>query len=89
MYTVIPSDMAEWILTHNLQEWKRDIDNITEVLAINEKLSDDDISTIVSPQFVDDIHSDMLVPEVLGMHNLDHLYGSRNTFITLHNLYNN
>lgn len=89
MYTVIPTDMAEWILTYNLQDWKRDIDNLDEVLNTNAKITDEDIHTLVSPEFYDDINSDMPVPDVLDKHYLNHLSGSRNTFITLHNLYNN
>ena len=90
MFTAIPNDMAEWILTHNMQDWKREIKNLNEVLNINAMLSDDDISTIVSPAFYDDIHTEgLLLVQVLDSHGLDHLYGERNTFITLHNLYNN
>lgn len=89
MFTVIPTDMAEWILTHNLQDWKRAIIDLPEVLEVNALLTENDIHTIISPEFYDAIHGNEPMHTILEEKYMDHLHGCRNTFITLHNLYNN
>lgn len=77
------------ILTTNLQEWKLNV-NVEEVQCLNNELTEDDISTICSPEFYDDIYSDEMLENVLENHFLESGLGvySREAFILIHDIYN-
>ena len=59
------------------------------VLELNEQLCSDDIVTICTPAFYDDVN-DYFFPllDVLDKHFLGHLNSSREAFIALHDYYN-
>lgn len=90
MRTKMNAEEIEMILTTNLEEWKKGAD-IKAAQNLNEELTEDDISTICSPSFYDDIHDEGLdVIDVLDDHFMDtdlHVYG-RAAFILMHDIYN-
>ncbi|EON7636950.1 hypothetical protein ABV23_RS00465 [Escherichia coli] len=90
MRILLTANEIEQVLTTNLQDWKRDAD-IQAVQWLNDKLTPDDLSKIVDPQFYEDIHDTALsVEDVLDKHYIDtdlQVYGRKN-FITIHDIYN-
>ncbi|HDS0644944.1 TPA: hypothetical protein ACQFCQ_001177 [Escherichia coli] len=90
MRILLTANEIEQVLTTNLEDWKRDAD-IQAVQCLNDKLTPDDLSTIVDPQFYEDIHDmDLSVEDVLDKHYIDtdlQVYGRKN-FITIHDIYN-
>jgi hypothetical protein len=91
MRILLTANEIEQVLTTNLEQWKRDAD-IQAVQWLNDKLTPDDLSKIVDPQFYEDIHDTALsVEDVLDKHYIDidlQVYGRKN-FITIHDIYNN
>jgi len=90
MTKLLSRDEILVVLTTNLQEWKRHAD-VSDAQDLNDELTEDDISTIISPEFYDDIHSMDDTWNVLEKHFLDtelDIY-TRDTFILIHNIYNN
>lgn len=82
-------DEIHQVLTTNIQDWKRYAD-ICEAQDLNEELSVDDIITICSSPFYDDINDEDDLFNVLEKHFLDTdlcVYSS-DTFILIHNIYN-
>lgn len=90
MRTLLTANEIEQVLTTNLEQWKREAD-IQAVQCLNDKLTPDDLSKVVDPQFYEDIHDTSLsVEDVLDKHYIDtdlHVYGRKN-FITIHDIYN-
>ncbi|MDI1143594.1 hypothetical protein NEP96_04360 [Escherichia coli] len=90
MRILLTANEIEQVLTTNLEQWKRDAD-IQAVQWLNDKLTPDDLSKIVDPQFYEDIHDTALsVEDVLDKHYIDtdlQVYGRKN-FITIHDIYN-
>ena len=89
MITLLTREEIEVVLTTNMQDWKRHAD-VCEVQDLNEELTEDDISTIITPEFYNDIHSMDDTWNVLEKHFIDtelDIY-SRDTFILIHNIYN-
>lgn len=91
MRILLTANEIEQVLTTNLENWKREAD-IQAVQLLNDKLTPDDLSKIVDPQFYEDIHDTALsVEDVLDKHYIDtdlQVYGRKN-FITIHDIYNN
>lgn len=90
MRTLLTRDEVHQVLTTNLQDWKENAD-IVEAQALNAELTPDDVSVICSPQFFDDINYENDLFNVLEKHFMDTdlcVY-SRDTFILIHNIYNN
>ncbi|WPK19116.1 hypothetical protein [Salmonella phage SD-6_S16] len=91
MRILLTANEIEQVLTTNLEDWKREAD-IQAVQWLNDKLTPDDLSKIVDPQFYEDIHDTALsVEDVLDKHCIDidlQVYGRKN-FITIHDIYNN
>ena len=90
MRILLTANEIEQVLTTNMEQWKRDAD-IQAVQWLNDKLTPDDLSKIVDPQFYEDIHDTALsVEDVLDKHFIDtdlQVYGRKN-FITIHDIYN-
>ena len=90
MRILLTANEIEQVLTTNLEDWKREAD-IQAVQWLNDKLTPDDLSKIVDPQFYEDIHDTALsVEDVLDKHFIDtdlQVYGRKN-FITIHDIYN-
>lgn len=65
--------------------------DVKQAQSLNDKLTEDYISTICNPAFYDDIHDEALeVVDVLDDHFIDtdlHVYG-RAAFILMHDIYN-
>ena len=62
------------------------MDNIVQ---LNRDMTYDDLSTIVSPEFYDDIHSELPLDELLDKHFMSHLDDHcRESFIAVHDFYN-
>lgn len=74
----------------NRTEYKDKSTNfIQDILQLNENMSHDDLSIIVSPEFYDDIHSDISLGDLLDKYFMSHLEDhSRESFIALHDFYN-
>lgn len=85
----LTSDEIHSVLTTNMQDWKKYAD-IEEAQYLNSELTPDDLITISSSQFFDDITDyEMEVGEVLDKHFIStSLNVSRETFILIHNIYN-
>ena len=85
----LTSDEIHSVLTTNMQYWKKYAD-IEEAQYLNSELTPDDLITISSSQFFDDITDyEMEVGEVLDKHFIStSLNVSRETFILIHNIYN-
>ncbi|HHJ1043814.1 TPA: hypothetical protein ACQFIS_003716 [Escherichia coli] len=90
MRILLTANEIEQVLTTNLEDWKREAD-IQAVQWLNDKLTPDDLSKIVDPQFYEDIHDTALsVEDVLDKHYINtdlQVYGRKN-FITIHDIYN-
>jgi hypothetical protein len=91
MQNLLTANEIEQVLTTNLEDWKREAD-IQAVQWLNDKLTPDDLSKIVDPQFYEDIHDTALsVEDVLDKHYIAtdlQVYGRKN-FITIYDIYNN
>lgn len=90
MYTKLTNDEINTVLTTNIQDWKKSAD-IVEVTKLNCELSSDDISTICSPEFFDDINDQTQdVCDIMDKHYIDFdVYPySRAAYILIHNIYN-
>lgn len=62
---------------------------LDDIVHLNRDMTYDDLAKIVSPEFYDDIHSEMSLDEVLDKHFMTHLeYHVRDSFIALHDFYN-
>lgn len=87
----LSAEEIEQVLTTNLEQWKREAD-IQSAQWLNEKLTPDDLTKIIDPQFYEDIHDTALsVEDVLDKHYIAtdlQVYGRKN-FITIHDIYNN
>lgn len=90
MRQILNSNEITTLLTTNLQEWKVGA-NIEEVLKLNAELDQDDLITICSAEFYDDINDTNDHWNVLEKHLMDtdlSVY-SKAAFILIHDIYNN
>lgn len=78
------------VLTTNVQAWKIGV-NVESACKLNEKLTTDDIITIISPDFYDALHDDSIDLEIM----LDNAWidpelsvHGRLAFDVIHNVYN-
>lgn len=83
-------DEIHSVLTTNMQDWKKYAD-ICEVQDLNDDLKVDEIITICSSQFFDDINDEeQKVCDIMEKHFIwyvDFLY-TRQAYILIHNIYN-
>ena len=90
MRILLTRDEIHQALTTNMQDWKQYAD-IVEAQDLNAELTPDELITICSSQFFDDINdTEQDVIDVLDTHFIDvelHIY-ARETFILIHNIYN-
>lgn len=90
MRQILTSNEIIALLTTNLQAWKVGA-NIAEVLKLNSELDQDDLITICSADFYDDINHTDDHWNVLEKHFMDtdlSVY-SKAAFILIHDIYNN
>lgn len=90
MRILLTRDEIHQALTTNMQDWKKYAD-ICEAQDLNDELSPDDLITICSSQFYDDLNEEDDLFNVLDKHFIDTdlcVY-STDTFMLIHNIYNN
>ncbi len=82
-------DEIHQVLTTNMQDWKKYAD-ICEAQDLNAELTPDDLITICSSQFFDDLNDEDDLFNVLEKYFIDTdlcVY-THDTFILIHNIYN-
>lgn len=90
MHKLLSREEIHQILTTNMQDWKKYAD-IEEVQNLNDELSPDDLITICSSHFFDDVNDKCQeMYEILDGHfmNTELSEYHRSTFILIHNIYN-
>ncbi|QOE32209.1 hypothetical protein CPT_Muenster_037 [Klebsiella phage Muenster] len=86
----LTNDEIHSVLTTNMQDWKKYAD-IEEVQELNDDLSVDEIITICSSQFFDDINDEEQdVFDIMEKHFIayDVFPYTRQAYILIHNIYN-
>ncbi|QYC52646.1 hypothetical protein [Salmonella phage SSBI34] len=78
------------VLSFNMQDWKENAD-ICEAQDLNEELTVDEIGIVCSPDFYDELHEKDDLFNVLenNFMDTDLCVYSVDTFILIHNIYNN
>ncbi|QXL90400.1 hypothetical protein [Salmonella phage NINP13076] len=89
MKNKLTRDQISQTLSFNMQDWKENAD-ICEAQDLNEELTIDEIITICSPTFYDELHAEDDLFNVLenNFMDTDLCVYSIDTFILIHNIYN-
>ena len=83
------NDLVQYFNTNSTEYKDKAIAFMDDIVQLNRDMNYDDLATIVSPEFYDDIHSDMSLDDVLDKHFMVHLEEhKRESFIALHDFYN-
>uniref|UniRef100_A0AAU7PIL3 Uncharacterized protein n=1 Tax=Salmonella phage SalP219 TaxID=3158864 RepID=A0AAU7PIL3_9CAUD len=89
MKNKLTRDQISQTLSFNMRDWKENAD-ICEAQDLNEELTIDEIITICSPTFYDELHAEDDLFNVLenNFMDTDLCVYSIDTFILIHNIYN-
>lgn len=83
------TDLLQYFNTNRTEYKDKAAAFMDDIVQLNRDMNYDDLATIVSPEFHDDIHSDMSLDDLLDKHYMTHLEDhSRESFIALHDFYN-
>lgn len=82
-------ELVQYFSTNRTEYKDKAVAFMDDIVQLNRDMSYNDLVTIVSPEFYDDIHSEMSLDEVLDKHYMIYLNDhKRESFIAVHDFYN-
>ncbi len=86
----VATDLVQYFNTNRTEYKDKAVPFMDDIVQLNRDMTYDDLATIVTTEFYDDIHDNALdLDEVLDKHFMTHLdYHKRESFIALHDFYN-
>lgn len=84
------TDLVQYFNTNRTEYKDKAAAFMDDIVQLNRNMNYDDLATIVTPEFYDDIHDNTLeLGDVLDKHFMIHLEDhKRESFIALHDFYN-